>query len=50
LNGGHDVLEDILVLHVENDKDYYINVAGSYVMSCFGQSLENLIRMTASGT
>ncbi|CBK21635.2 uncharacterized protein [Blastocystis hominis] len=47
LNGGHDVLHDVLVLRVEHDRDYYITMFGDYVMSCFGQSLENLIRMKA---
>ena len=46
---GHDVLEDVLVLRVENDKDYYIHMRANYVMSCFGQSLENLIRMKQPG-
>ncbi len=43
------MVEDVLVLRVENDKDYYIRLRGNYVMSCFGQSLENLIRMTTAG-
>lgn len=43
------MLEDVLVLRVENDHDYYIRIEGSYIMSCFGQSLENLIRMTVPG-
>ena len=43
------MVEDVLVLRVENDKDYYIRLHGNYVMSCFGQSLENLIRMTTAG-
>jgi len=43
------VVKDVLVLRVENDKDYYIHLSGDYIMSCFGQSLENLIRMTAAG-
>ena len=43
------MLEDVLVLRVENDKDYLVQLRGDYVMSCFGQSLENLIRMTAPG-
>ena len=47
---GHDVLEDVLVLRVENDQDYYIHMRANYVMSCFGQSLENLIRMKQPGT
>ena len=43
------MLEDVLVLRVENDRDYFVQLRGAYVMSCFGQSLENLIRMTAAG-
>ena len=43
------MLEDVLVLRVENDNDYFVRVSGSYVMSCFGQSLESLIRMTRCG-
>ena len=50
LNMGHDVLEDVLVLRVENDQDYYIHMKGNYIMSCFGQSLEHLIRMKQPGT
>lgn len=46
---GHDVLEDVLVLRVENDQDYFIHLQANYVMSCFGQSLENLIRMKEPG-
>lgn len=49
LNMGHDVLEDVLILRVENDKDYYIHMHANYIMSCFGQSLENLIRMKEPG-
>ena len=41
------MVEDVLVLRVENDN--YIRLRGNYVMSCFGQSLENLIRMTTAG-
>ena len=47
---GHDVLEDVLVLRVENAQDYYIHMKGNYIMSCFGQSLEHLIRMKQPGT
>ena len=49
MNGGHDVLRDVLVLRVENDRDYYRSVYGDYGLSCFGQSLENLIRMKLPG-
>ena len=43
------MLHDVLVLRVEHDRDYYITMFGDYVMSCFGQSLENLIRMKVPG-
>ena len=43
------MVEDVLVLRVENDKDYYIRLHANYVISCIGQSLENLIRMTTAG-
>ena len=43
------MLHDVLVLRVERDRDYYITMFGDYVMSCFGQSLENLIRMKVPG-
>lgn len=43
------MFEDVLVLRVENDEDYYVQVGGSFVTSCFGQSLETLIRMSHPG-
>ena len=43
------MFEDVLVLRVENDEDYYVQVGGSFVTSCFGQSLETLIRMNHPG-
>ncbi|XP_063954491.1 inositol polyphosphate 5-phosphatase OCRL-like isoform X2 [Lytechinus pictus] len=44
-NAGKDTVEDILILHLENGKDYYITVTGSYRPSSFGASLEGLVRM-----
>eukprot|EP00057_Strongylocentrotus_purpuratus_P016572 XP_011671046.1 PREDICTED: inositol polyphosphate 5-phosphatase OCRL-1 [Strongylocentrotus purpuratus] len=44
-NAGTDTVEDILILHLENGKDYYITVTGSYRPSSFGASLEGLVRM-----
>lgn len=43
------MFDDVLVLRVENDKDYYVRVGGTFITSCFGQTLETLIRMTQSG-
>uniref|UniRef100_A0A8C1XIZ7 phosphoinositide 5-phosphatase n=1 Tax=Cyprinus carpio TaxID=7962 RepID=A0A8C1XIZ7_CYPCA len=45
LNSGVDKIEDILVLHLDRGKDYFITVAGNYLPSCFGTSLETLCRM-----
>lgn len=45
LNSGEDKIEDILVLHLDRGKDYFITISGNYLPSCFGTSLETLCRM-----
>lgn len=45
LNSGEDSIEDILVLHLDRGKDYFITISGNYLASCFGTSLETLCRM-----
>ena len=45
LNSGRDKIEDILVLHLEKGKDFFISVTGNYLPSCFGSSLETLIHL-----
>ena len=45
LNSGDDKLEDILVLHLEGGKDFFVTVLGSYTLSCFGCSLEALTHL-----
>ncbi|XP_068571186.1 inositol polyphosphate 5-phosphatase OCRL isoform X3 [Cebidichthys violaceus] len=45
LNSGEDTIEDILVLHLDRGKDYFITISGTYQPSCFGTSLETLCRM-----
>uniref|UniRef100_H3DEA5 phosphoinositide 5-phosphatase n=1 Tax=Tetraodon nigroviridis TaxID=99883 RepID=H3DEA5_TETNG len=45
LNSGEDSIEDILVLHLDRGKDYFITIFGNYLPSCFGTSLEALCRM-----
>ncbi|XP_062997947.1 inositol polyphosphate 5-phosphatase OCRL [Elgaria multicarinata webbii] len=45
LNSGEDKIEDILVLHLDRGKDYFLTISGSYLPSCFGTSLEALCRM-----
>ncbi|XP_066571167.1 inositol polyphosphate 5-phosphatase OCRL isoform X2 [Amia ocellicauda] len=45
LNSGEDSIEDILVLHLDRGKDYFITIGGNYLPSCFGTSLDTLCRM-----
>ncbi|KAM6952283.1 inositol polyphosphate 5-phosphatase OCRL isoform 1-T1 [Lycodopsis pacificus] len=45
LNSGEDTIEDILVLHLDRGKDYFITISGNYQPSCFGTSLDTLCRM-----
>uniref|UniRef100_A0A7S2VYZ6 Rho-GAP domain-containing protein n=1 Tax=Eucampia antarctica TaxID=49252 RepID=A0A7S2VYZ6_9STRA len=43
LNSGREVLEDIIILRLENGRDYYITVTGKYARSCFGMSVDELV-------
>lgn len=45
LNSGKEQIEDILVLHLERGKDYFISVSGNYLPSCFGTSINLLCLM-----
>ncbi|KAF9978939.1 hypothetical protein BGZ65_006794 [Modicella reniformis] len=45
LNTGKEMMDDILILHLEHGKDYFISVTGSYIRTCFGNSLEWLSRL-----
>jgi inositol polyphosphate 5-phosphatase INPP5B/F len=43
LNAGREVLDDILILRLENGRDYYITVKGTYARSCFGMNVDELV-------
>jgi phosphatidylinositol-bisphosphatase len=43
LNSGREVLDDILILRLENGRDYYITVKATYARSCFGMPAEELV-------
>jgi inositol polyphosphate 5-phosphatase INPP5B/F len=43
LNGRGEVLNEILVLRLENGRDYYITIKASYARSCFGMDLDDLV-------
>ncbi|KAJ1959159.1 hypothetical protein IWQ62_004724 [Dispira parvispora] len=45
LNTSREELRDILILHLENGKDYFISVQGNYLPTCFGTSLDVLARL-----
>lgn len=45
LNSGKEQIEDILVLHLERGKDYFISVSGNYLPSCYGSSIHSLCQM-----
>lgn len=45
LNSGKEQMEDILVLHLERGKDFFISVSGNYLPSCYGTSLRLLCLM-----
>jgi len=43
LNSGRELLDDILILRLENGRDYYITVNATYARSCFGMSADELV-------
>lgn len=43
LHSGREVLDDILILRLENGRDYYITVKASFARSCFGMSVDELV-------
>lgn len=45
LSSGQQLLEDILVLHLERGKDYFVSITGSYLPSCFGSSIHTLCQL-----
>ena len=45
LTSGQEKINDILVLHLEKGRDLFISITGKYQASCFGSSIEALVRM-----
>ncbi|KAI8092448.1 Endonuclease/exonuclease/phosphatase [Gilbertella persicaria] len=45
LNRGEEKMDEILILRLENSKDFFISVSGDYVPTCFGVPLELLSGM-----
>lgn len=49
LNEGSAELEDVLVLRVTDGRDHFIPVRASWLQSCFGRSIDELIRVPEGG-
>jgi phosphatidylinositol-bisphosphatase len=45
LNRGEQKIDEILILRLENSKDFFISVSGDYIPTCFGLPLEELSEM-----
>jgi phosphatidylinositol-bisphosphatase len=45
LNRGEQKIDEILILRLENSKDFFISVSGDYIPTCFGMPLEELSEM-----
>eukprot|EP00457_Paulinella_chromatophora_P003684 gb/GEZN01003692.1/.p1 GENE.gb/GEZN01003692.1/~~gb/GEZN01003692.1/.p1 ORF type:complete len:695 (-),score=82.46 gb/GEZN01003692.1/:30-2060(-) len=43
LNIGKDMIEDILIIRLENGRDYFVTIAGEYFASCFGATIDYLV-------
>lgn len=46
LQSGADSLDDILILALENGRDYFVPVQGDYVRSCYGSTVEYLVNVS----
>lgn len=46
LNTSQEVLEDVVILRLENGRDYYISATGKYARSCFGMAVDELVLYT----
>ncbi|EFC42384.1 phosphatidylinositol polyphosphate 5-phosphatase [Naegleria gruberi] len=44
LLSGEDKIDDILILHLKNGRDHFISITGTYIQSCFGSTLDKLVK------
>ncbi|KAG2181008.1 hypothetical protein INT43_008590 [Umbelopsis isabellina] len=44
-NNDQDSVADMLILRLENGKDFFVVISGNYIPTCFGMSLEMLARL-----
>ena len=38
-------MDDILIFRLENGRDYFVTITGEYLKSCFGASIEWLVKV-----
>ncbi|KAI9762633.1 MAG: hypothetical protein M4579_000251 [Chaenotheca gracillima] len=48
-NEGQAKIEDVLVLRVDRGRDHFLTVRGSWMQSCFGRTINELIRIPEGG-
>ncbi len=49
LSEGEENLEDVIVLRIQNGRDYFIPIRGNWLQSAFGRSIEKLVRIPEGG-
>lgn len=49
LNDGRAKIEDVLVLRVDGGRDHFITVRANWLPTCFGRSIDELIRVPEGG-
>ncbi|KAL6713212.1 hypothetical protein ACLMJK_009333 [Lecanora helva] len=49
LNEHQESLEDVLILRIQNGRDYFLPVHANWMQSAFGRSIEKLIRIPEGG-
>lgn len=45
---GCNMIDEIYILHLESGRDYFISVIGTYLRSCFGMAISQLIHYRSS--
>ena len=49
LNNGDETLDDVLVLRIQNGRDYFLPIHANWQQSAFGRSIEKLVRIPEGG-
>ena len=49
LNDVEEELHDVLVLHVAGGRDHFLTISGTWMPSCFGRTVDELVRAPEGG-